>query len=67
MICYKDRTYCPYYLLCKNGHICDRAFTQEVEDAANKWWGGKHAPICLYSSFPDCFVRFFEEDSIATD
>ncbi len=60
MICYKDRIWCPYYLLCKNGHTCDRALTPQVQKEAEKWWGGENAPIDMYGSFPDCFIRFFD-------
>ena len=60
MICYKDRVFCPYYLLCKHGHGCEKALTPEVEKAAEKWWGSPEAPIDMYGSFPSCFIPFFD-------
>ncbi len=60
MICYKDKIWCPYWMLCKNGHGCDRAYTPDVQKAAEQWWGGKNAPVQMYGSFPDCFVPFFD-------
>jgi len=60
MICYRDRTWCKFYLLCRSGYNCDRALTPEVVENAMRWWGDDSPPICVYSDFPDCFVRFFE-------
>lgn len=62
MICYKDRTWCPFYPFCKKGYNCDRACRQNVIDDAEKWWGGPGAPIATYAEFPECFVRWFEEE-----
>jgi len=59
MICYQDKTFCSFYMICKHGHTCDRALTPDVIDKARKWWGGD-APIAVYDEFPDCFVRWFE-------
>lgn len=63
MMCYKDKTFCPFWRLCKNGYKCDRALTDKVIAGAEKWWGKPGAPICQYAEFPDCFVRWFEEDA----
>jgi hypothetical protein len=60
MICYKDKTFCPYWGACKIHYLCDRPLTPEVEKAAEEWWGGTGAPICMYSEFPDCFIPFFD-------
>ena len=60
MRCYKDRTFCNFGLICKNSTDCDRVLTDEIKNDAEKWWGGEGAPICMYSNFPDCFVRWFE-------
>ena len=60
MICYRDMTFCPYHLLCKNGHTCERAMTKEVYEGANRWWGRSGAPIAYYGELPECFVRKFE-------
>ncbi len=61
MICYLDRTFCPFFGICKAGHNCDRALTKKVIDDATAWWGKDNPPICVYAEFPECFVRFFEE------
>ena len=51
MLCYKDRTFCPYWKRCKNGDSCERALTDEVIENAKR--------ICLaiaqYGDKPDCF------------
>lgn len=62
MICYKDRTFCPYYPICKHGYTCDRAYTDKVRAAAEAWWGKEGAPVAVYAEFPGCFVRWFEPD-----
>jgi len=54
MICYRDMTFCPFYKECKAGSTCLRAFTPAVSAAAEKW-GGKNAPVCLFTERPDCF------------
>lgn len=59
MICFRDRTYCPYWTICKNGQSCNRALTDNVKAAAERWWGKPGAPICVYSEAPECFVPFF--------
>lgn len=58
MMCYRDRTYCTYWKDCKLGSECKRALTSEVQESAEKWWGGPDAPICFYADKPKCF----EED-----
>ena len=42
MICYRDMTFC-----CAKVHKpeCTRQFTEEDAAKAEKWWGGKGAPI----------------------
>jgi len=62
MICYRDRTYCPYFMICRDGYKCDRALTDKIQKDAEKWWGKPGAPICVYSEFPSCFVRWFEPE-----
>jgi hypothetical protein len=58
MICFKDMTFCDGNGgKCKKfGEGCHRSLTEEVEEAAEKWWNpeGKTekkncAPICRYS------------------
>lgn len=51
MICYKDRTWCPYHT-CKNfGPPCDRSLTRDVKREAMKF----KLPIAVYCEPPDCF------------
>lgn len=61
MICYKDKTFCPYWQLCKIGYKCELALTEKVKQDAAKWWGGDNAPIAVYKGFPPCFITWFEE------
>lgn len=49
MMCYRDRTYCVS-ANCKNK--CGRQLTDEIQQAAYEWWGGRDAPICI-SEFCD--------------
>ena len=57
MICYKDRTYCPFFTVCKKGYKCDRALTQVVKMNARRWWGldNGEPPIMMYTDYPDCY------------
>ena len=42
MICFRDMTFC----VSKNcTNKCGRKLTQDVLDAARRWWGGDSAPI----------------------
>lgn len=36
MICYRDRTFCPFWTECKHGDRCTRALTQGIKDQAQK-------------------------------
>lgn len=62
MICYKDKTFCPYYDFCTLGRTCDRALTKEVKEDAYAWWGAAvgeakrmEAPLSIYVRPPECF------------
>lgn len=44
MLCYKDMTFCVN-TQCKRQ--CSRRLTQEVQAAAEKWWGSDQAPIAV--------------------
>ena len=59
MLCYKDRTYCPFGLLCKSGVTCERVLTDDIKAEAEKFG----LPICQYSDFPKCYIPFFEKES----
>ena len=51
MICYKDKTFCHYFLICKNGNKCDKALTKEIINDTIK----SELHISRYTDFPDCF------------
>jgi hypothetical protein len=55
MICYRDRTFCPFYDECKHGETCPAALTPKVKEDAEKWWGKPDAPIAYYVDKPECF------------
>lgn len=55
MMCYRDRTFCPFHLTCAQGNTCDRALTEQVVADAIEWWGGKKAPIAQYGEHPKCW------------
>jgi len=55
VICYRDRAFCPFYLDCSHGDVCNRALTPEVRILADVWWGKAGAPICTYTDKPDCW------------
>jgi hypothetical protein len=63
-MCYKDKVFCTFGILCKNSLSCDRVLTKEITQEAEVWWGKPGAPICVYSEFPECFIRFFEIEVI---
>jgi hypothetical protein len=55
MMCYKDKTWCPYGKACVDSKECDKNFTKEEKIKAVKWWGNEHFPITFYSKLPKCF------------
>lgn len=55
MICYRDRTFCPFWRECANGADCDRALTDEVRAGAMAAWGGRGLPIAQWLVEPECF------------
>ena len=57
MMCYRARTFCPFWKECKLGSECPRALTSEVKESAEQWWGSDEAPICTYATKPSCFVE----------
>lgn len=50
MLCYRDRTYCPF-TDCTDLK-CTRRLTQAVEQAAELL----RLPICQFAEQPECFV-----------
>jgi hypothetical protein len=64
MISYKDRAWCPMSInercSCRKG--CYRAFTEEDQANAEKWWGSKDFPISQFQKEPSCFVPIHTTD-----
>jgi hypothetical protein len=57
MICYMDRTFCPFYEGCVKAHtICSRPLTPEVRAAAEKFG----LPVSVFSQRPDCYKTLGE-------
>jgi len=54
MICYRDKTFCPFWETCDNNAACGRALTDSVKRAAAQWWGSDDAPIAMFGEKPDC-------------
>ena len=52
MLCYKDKTFCEDWSLCKKGTGCERAITDEVMYGAD----ARGLPICCVKQF-DCFEK----------
>lgn len=59
MMCYKDRTFCPFYNECDKGKTCGRALTPKVWKEAKIWWGNENdiPPINVYTNKPECFKK----------
>lgn len=57
MLCYKDRTYCPFYTTCKHGMTCPDALTDAVVSAATsaKLYVSQllHRPECYKEEMDD--------------
>jgi len=51
MNCFKDRTYCGFYIDCYESVNCSRPLTPEIIALAEK----KGLPICQFSEKPECF------------
>ena len=55
MICFKDKTFCPFWKECAFGIGCADALTPKVEEEAEKWWGSKDYSIAVYEEKPNCY------------
>lgn len=51
MICYRDRTYCPYWETCRDAGPCSRKLTEDVKKAAEDLG----LPICQFAEKPHCY------------
>ena len=54
MLCYKDKTFCQFYILCQNQ--CDRALTIDIKKEAAEFG----LPICQFADIPDCFKALWD-------
>lgn len=52
MLCYMDRTFCPFWAKCKDGGTCSRALTEYVSYAAAR----VGLPIAKYIDPPPCYA-----------
>jgi len=60
MLCYKDKTFCPFHEDCKDGVGCIDALTDKVISDAEKWAGNaglSEVPITQYMDKPECFIK----------
>ena len=46
-----DKTFCPYWLLCKKGEKCEDALTKAVREGAEE----AGCPLWYYTGKPKCF------------
>ena len=56
MICFRDKTFCPYYEECVKGENCPDALTEKVKEDAERWM--KNAPIMQFAGKPECFKEY---------
>jgi hypothetical protein len=64
MMCFEDRTWCPFYANCQHGDTCSRSLTPAVQEAANKWWGHGGAPIAVFVEAPKCFIAVKQPEEV---
>lgn len=57
MMCYKDKTYCPFWDSCLAGQECPDALTPDVELAANEFG----LPISIEMEPPECYQKETKE------
>ncbi len=53
MICYRDKTFCPFWKNCKLGEKCKRKLTKQIEKEAKDFG----LPIMVYIDKPECFIE----------
>lgn len=53
MLCYKDKTWCPFWKTCADGKTCPDALTPQVKQDAEAWM--THAPIAVWTEKPMCW------------
>jgi len=52
MMCFRDRTFCPFYTTCTQGDSCHHALTGEIERQAN----AEGILISRFVEEPGCYV-----------
>lgn len=55
MMCYADKTFCTYNIICKNSNTCNRILTEEIKQAAKK----ANLLISVFADFPECYTPWF--------
>lgn len=53
MECYRDMTFCSFWMDCKTGENCVRALTKEITERA-EFFG---LPTCQFVDHPECFSK----------
>lgn len=59
MLCYKNRTFCPYYKTCYYGQVCSSALTPKIRVEAQQ---AKQA-LSQYISEPPCYIEGTTNDT----
>ena len=61
MMCFRDMTFCN--AVCGN-MSCSRKMTEQVQEAAIRWWGSDKAPIALsdFSAHCDVYQPVFQDE-----
>jgi hypothetical protein len=52
---FRDMTFCESRDCARWGKDCLRGYTQEVHQAAIRWWGDENYPIALMIGRPYCY------------
>jgi hypothetical protein len=58
MLCYKDKTFCPFWEQCEDGKDCNRALIETVKEEAKIFFDRMNMPILIaqYTEPPEhCF------------
>lgn len=55
MMCYADKTFCTYNIICKNSNTCNRILTEEIKQSAKK----ANLLISVFADFPECYTPWF--------
>lgn len=59
MICYRDMTFCPFYINCAHAAACERALSPDIVLAAAEF----DLPIAQYSEEPYCYEVRVDADT----